>query len=332
MTRILLLLAALAVAIPATAEVTEIHYVMGTYLRVTVDDVDGDALRATMRRCFATVRDLDARFSRFQPDSELSRLNAGAASAAPARVSDEMAALLRAGQTLREQTNGTFDMTAGALTHLWRSAVEWPDADALSRARQASGEGALSLKGDALRRRPGVVIDVDGIAKGWAIDHCVAQFRADGVRRAFLSFGESSIYALGAPAGARGWPMTLRSLDETRASGVLTLRDEALSVSAVFGHERTVGTRRVGHIVDPRTGVPLTVAGMVAVIAPSATAAEAYSKALLIDASATDAALRDGRIRGAVVIGPGRTRRYGAVTFAAFDHTPPIMTAAEPLR
>lgn len=329
---VLLFLGALGVAMPAAAEVTEIHYVMGTYLRITVDDGDSDALRTTMRSCFATARDVDARFSRFQPDSELSRLNAVSASAGPVLVSDDMAALLRAALYLSTTTNGAFDVTAGALTHLWRSAVEWPDADALARAGATSGAGALRLNGRELHRRAGVLIDVDGLAKGWAVDRCVAQLRAGGVRRAFLSFGESSIYALGAPSGERGWPMTVRSLDEARAAGVLTLRDEALSVSAVFGHERVVGARRVGHIVDPRTGLPLTVPGMVAVVASSATAAEAYSKALLIDAHATEAALRAGTIRGAVLIEPRRTRHYGAVAFKGFDHTRAIARAAEPLR
>jgi thiamine biosynthesis lipoprotein len=325
-------LAALLLAIPAAAEVTEIHYVMGTYLRITVDDSDSPALRATMRRCFATARDLDARFSRFQPESELSRLNAVVSREEPVHVSGEMAALLRAAVELRAKTNGAFDVGAGAVTNLWRTATEWPDVIALARARNTSGADALRISGDEVRRHAGVLIDVDGIAKGWTVDRCVMQLRADGVRRAFLSFGESSIYALGTPRNAHGWPMTVRSLDGARAAGVLTLRDQALSVSAVFGHEHVVGTRRVGHIVDPRSGLPLTAPGMVAVVATSATAAEAYSKALLIDADSAARALRDGSIDGALWIEKHRTRRAGTLAFEAAARNPRIAQAAEALR
>jgi thiamine biosynthesis lipoprotein len=329
MRRVLWVAVLLAMASPAAAMVTEIHYVMGTYFRISVDAPDDDAIRAAMRGCFATAGDLDRRFSRFKPSSELSQLNARAPSER-VTVSPEMAALLERSLQLRAATHGAFDVTAGALTHVWRSATEWPDADTIATAR--SGDGALTLSGDVVERRPGVVIDLDGVAKGWAVDRCVAQLRADGIRRAFLSFGESSLYALGAPLGRSGWPMALRGIDSEEAIGSLILRDEAVSVSAVFGHERQVGTRRVGHIVDPRTGLPLTAPGMAAVIAASATAAEALSKALLIDRRTGMAAMDDGTIRGAVLMQPTGIRRIGQVSFTQYPVARRIAAAAEPLR
>lgn len=326
----LLLLLAMLVAQPATAAVTEIHYVMGTYLRITVDRADGGEVRAAMRRCFATARDLDDRFSRFQEESELSQLNRNPAN--PVTVSDEMAALLGAAAKLRTETAGAFDVTAGALTQLWRSAEAWPATDALTVAQRTSGAEAIQLRAGHLLRRPGVVIDVDGIAKGWAVDRCVAQLRADGVERALLSFGESSQFALGAPNGKKGWPVTLRSLDGAAAIGELTLRDEGLSVSAVFGHERQVGDQRVGHIIDPRTGLPLTSPAMVAVVSATATAAEAFSKALLIDPSIAGRARSAGVIRGALVVGPRQTRRIGHLALVGFDTPRALPSSAEVLR
>src|SRR5262249_55444168 len=59
--------------------------------------------------------------------------------------------------------------------------------------------------GDRVTLAAGARLDFDGIAKGFAVDACVARLRAAGVRRALVSLGESSIYAIGAPAGDSYW-------------------------------------------------------------------------------------------------------------------------------
>jgi thiamine biosynthesis lipoprotein len=314
------------------ATVTEVRYVMGTYFRMTAEGVDEQHTRAALQRCFTTARDFDTRFSRFDAHSELSRLNGNADDRMPATVSSEMAALLQASVQLRAATDGAFDVGAGALTRLWRSASEWPSAQAIAEARDAGGDGAFELTGTTLRRRAGVAIDLDGVAKGWAVDRCVMQLRSDGIKRAFLSFGESSLYALGAPVGTRGWEVTLRDLDGERALGTLTLRDAAASVSAVFGHERQVGTRRVGHIVDPRSGLPLTSPALAVVVAPSATDAEAFSKALLVDGDVRTDGRAARRMTGGLLVRPARIRHLGQIAFRPFAGARPIAAAAEPLR
>ena len=327
----LALVATLAVVVPAAAEaLTEVHYVMGTYFRITADAVDGEPTRAALRRCFATTRELDARFSRFDDHSELSRLNASLDDTVI--VSPEMTALLGAALALRVATGGIFDVGAGALTSLWRTASEWPSDETIAARRRTAGDGAFALGGGSLSRRAGTTLDLDGIAKGWAVDRCVAELRADALHRVFLSFGESSLYALGKPQGHRGWRLLLRGLDDETALGALALRDEAVSVSAVFGHERLVGGRRVGHIVDPRSGLPLTSPAMAVVVAPTATAAEAFSKALLIDPHGAAAALRSGVISGALVIRPSGVERLGHIDFTPFARAQTIRATAEPLR
>jgi thiamine biosynthesis lipoprotein len=313
------------------AAVTEVHYVMGTYFRITAEGQDEGDTRSALRRCFTTARAFDARFSRFEVHGELSQLNAHADDATTATVSPEMAALLDAALQLAGATNGAFDVSAGSLTRLWRTAAEWPSPQAITQAREAAGRGVLALAGTTLHRRPGVLIDLDGIAKGWAIDRCVAQLREDGVERAFLSFGESSLYALGGPAATTGWEVLLRDLTGKRALGTLTLRDEAVSVSSVYGHERRIGARRVGHIVDPRSGLPLRAPALAVVVAPSATVAEAFSKALLVDGRVRLRSPHARGVSGALLVRPTGVQRFGRLAFAPFNGAP-IPAAAEPLR
>ena len=305
----------------ATAvSITEIQYVMGTYLRLTVDHSDEAAARRAMRRCSAGVRHLDEVFSRFDGRSELSRLNAVAVGDGSVTVSADMAALLERALTLRDATDGAFDLGVGALTRLWRTADRWPARSEIERARRSLGPDALVLSGTTLLRRADVLIDVDGIAKGWAVDQCVNALRDAGVARAFVNFGESSLYALGAPAGQASWPVLVRALDGESAVGVLHLRDQAASVSAVFGRERRIAGRRVGHVVDPTTGLPLTRPAIAVVVARAATDAEAFSKAILIHGGharcRAGRALRRAADIGAILVDARGVHRFGRVPFS----------------
>lgn len=336
MTRRALLVLALAAAprLAGAAMLSEVHYVMGTYLRVTVDDRDVSNARPALHRCFATVRRFEDRYSRFDPRSELSQLNALPNEARSEPLSADMAALLRRALELSTATAGAFDVSIGAVSELWRGASEWPWPTALTAAQATSGRGALRLAGRRLVRRRGTVIDLDGIAKGWAVDHCVADLRTAGFRRALINFGESSWYALGAPPQAAGWAVEIRALDGNSTLGTLTLRDEAVSVSGVFGHEHRVGTQRVGHIVDPRSGLPLTAPALAVVTAAAATDAEAWSKAVLIRGDALRPQGERGRwpFRGALLIRDDGIETLGRMRFTRSPRPQPITAAAEPLR
>lgn len=311
--------------------VTEVHYVMGTYFRITADASDVVRARRAMRECFGLTRRLEEQFSRFDPTSELSRLNATAGSAERVVISPEMRALLERALVLRKMTGGTFDVGIGALTRLWRTSAIWPDDRAIRAVQERDETTAFALEGSVLIRRPGVLIDVDGIAKGWAVDRCVGELRADGIRRALLNFGESSLYAMGAPAGTRGWPVAVRGLDDDTLIGRLTLRDDAVSVSSVFGHARYIGARQVAHIIDPRSGLPLRAPAAAVVVGPSATDAEAFSKALLIEPHAVKR-VADGVISGTLRITRHGIKRTGAVPFTGFPRPRHLGPTAEALQ
>ena len=313
--------------------ITEIHYVMGTYLRLTVDHDDEAAARRAMRRCSTWVRHLEEVFSRFDGRSELSRLNAVPVGDAPVTVSADMAALLSRALMLRDATDGAFDIGVGALTQLWRTADRWPARSEIERAQNSLGSAVLALTGTTLVRHAEVLIDVDGVAKGWAVDQCVATLRGAGIRRAFISFGESSLYALGTPAGRHAWQVLVRALDGASALGVLQLRDEAVSVSAVLGRERLLAGRRVGHIVNPTTGLPLTRPALSVVVAPSATDAEAFSKAVLIQGGRRPCRTQPTRrcapqVR-AILVDERGLHRFGRVPFSPRAYGLPIPASAE---
>jgi len=323
---------ALALAIGTLAMVagvqaaTQVHYVMGTYLRVTVDD---DVPVHALDACFADARALDRTFSRYDAGSELTRLNgAGGGLAGPVMRSGLAHAL-----ELKRTTDGAFDVSVGALTRLWHRPSR-PGADEIAAARATVG--AVALTPDGVRLGRGTELDFDGFAKGLAVDACVAHLRAAGVRRALVSFGESSIYALGAPRGASAWTLDVRGPDPETVVARLRLRDEAASVSAVYGGEGKRSRDAVGHIVDPGSGRPLAEDVVGIVVAPSAASAEALSKAVLVwgpRGLARVERLRDARAarltRAGVVAGAEMRRAQALV---AFDHPRPLAVVEAALR
>jgi thiamine biosynthesis lipoprotein len=155
-------------------------------------------------------------------------------------------------------------------------------ADLASARRRVGAEGIrFHADGRVELARAGISLDLGGIAKGYALDRMLPLLRSRGVDAALLAFGQSSTLALGAPAGAAGWRMLARGPEE-ELLGVVTLRDQALSISSSFGQWLVIGGRRYGHVIDPRDGEPLSRPAEALIVSPDATLAEALSKALLI--------------------------------------------------
>ena len=271
---------------PLPAPVSDGRYAMGTVLEIALHGpgrADGQAL---LDQLFARSAELERISTRFDPASDLSRFNRSAG-LGPQRVHPDLARLLLESSQGARLTRGSFDMTIGPLVELWVAAAEHgrrPEAAALEQARRRVGFHKLRVNSETASAEllaPGMSVDLGGIAKGFALDELVQELRRASVKSALLSFGQSSIHALGAPPGEPGWRVLLRDASGGFA-GVATLRDQALSVSDSLGPGSWIGARRYGHVIDPRSGEPLTRRSVAAVTASTGARAEALAKGLLI--------------------------------------------------
>lgn len=274
--------------------VSDGRYVMGTILEITLVADDPEKARATLEGLFRLGEELGDRFTTWNADSELSRLNRSAG-AAPRPVSAELAKLIGISVRYAELSGGSFDVTVGPLVDLWRQAGrsgKLPAAEDLEAARARVGTQHIQLGPDGVvgLRSPGVSIDLGGVAKGYALDRMRAELQRQEVRAALLSFGQSSTWALGRPPDAAGWRLLALGPGEDLL-GVLSLEDRALSVSGSLGQWSEIEGRRYGHVLDPRSGQPLTRRRQALVVTGDASLAEALSTALLVQGEVEGMAL-----------------------------------------
>jgi thiamine biosynthesis lipoprotein len=238
------------------------------------------------------VDEIEATISIYREESEISRLNAGAA-AGWQPVSDELHGLLALARELHDRTGGGFDIAAGALVRAWgflRRQGRTPTDDELASALAASGMRHVELDAAGRRMRftrPGVEINPGAIGKGWAVDRASDALAAAGVPSMLVHGGQSSVRARGihGPAlpGRRGWPVGLRHpLFPGRRLATIALEDRALGTSGSATQFFVDRGRRLGHILDPRTGRPAEGVLSATVIAPTAAVADALSTAAYV--------------------------------------------------
>ena len=245
-----------------------------------------DALAAG-REAFELLDALEDQLTVYRPHSEVSRINRLAPRQA-VRVEAGLFGLLDLARQIHADTGGAYDVAIGSLLEVWgfvRGPRRVPADAERGEAIAVSGMAHVSL--DAERRsvrllRPGVKINLGSIGKGYALDRMADRLAARGVRNALIHGGSSSVVARG-DAHGDGWAVRIRHpVDTTSHIAEVRLRDQALGTSAATFQFLEHEGRRLGHILDPRTGWPASGVASVSVVAPSGTLADALSTAFYI--------------------------------------------------
>jgi FAD:protein FMN transferase len=164
-----------------------------------------------------------------------------------------------------------------------------PPADEVADAREKVGMKLVELDKEAFTvrfARAGTMLDLGAIGKGYAVERAAEVLREAGVSSALIHGGTSTVQALGPPPGEEFWKIAIETPTPVPTTSpallaTVPLREEAMSVSGVWGNSFQVGNRTFGHIIDPRTGEPAVGTVLAAVVLPSATETDALSTALL---------------------------------------------------
>lgn len=262
---------------------------MGLPFRVTLYAPDEATAKAAADAAFERVSQLNAVFSDYDPDSELSRLSRTSGSGRFVPVTTELWKVLERAQALAARTDGAFDITVGPLVNLWRRQRrkrELPSPDLLQEMKARVGWRNLELDPATKSARllvPEMRLDLAAIAKGYAIDAAVKTLRARGIHRVLVS-GSGDMMAGDPPPGQPGWKIEVAPLDtaEPTPAEVVLLDNSAIATSGDTFQRLEIDGVRYSHIVNPQTGIGLTDHSVVVVLAPDCVTADSLSTAVSV--------------------------------------------------
>lgn len=268
----------------------------------------------------ARIAELEVRWSRFLPDSDIGRLNGAAGRPVP--VSGDTVVLLDAILTGYAMTEGLFDpsihdaLVAAGYARSYEELVGTVPAVAAGAAAapgRSPGLGTLELDPEArtARLHRGVRVDPGAIGKGLAADLVVTALLADGVSGASISLG-GDLRVCGEAPDPAGWGIEVEG-PSGDTIGLIGLGDGAVATSTTARRRWVTTAGEQHHVIDPRTGSPAASdLASVTVVAGRAWLAEVLATAVLVAGSEqAPTILGDGRGSALLVDRHGKVSLVG---------------------
>lgn len=283
---VLALLVLCSSAIAAPAKLTYTDKAMGTFVTVWFwTDKEAEAAKAA-ESVFKEMKRLDAVMTTWTDTSEVSRINA-AAGKKPVAVSAETFEVIERAQDIAKKSGGVFDITVGAFKGLWKFDEDMdgtlPDPAEVKKRLALVDYKQIVLnkrKKTVFIKKKGMSITLGGIAKGYAVDKCVALLRKAGFNDFMLQAG-GDMYVSG-KKGAEPWVVGIRDPRGTDLFAGMPIENHSFSTSGDYERGFVKDDVRYHHILDPRDGQPARTSRSVTIRAKDAFTADAWSKVMFI--------------------------------------------------
>lgn len=235
----------------------------------------------------AAVERIEAQASLWRPGSDLNRLNAAPVGAWVDLPAD-LLALLALSLEIGRETDGLFDIGMGGLADAWGFGAAQgrtlPDR-MIGRPRPPDATARtleLEPQKSRARKHADLTVTLDGIAKGHAVDAMAQTVRASGIGHALLGL-DGDVRALGSRPDGRAWAIAVEAADpDKRAAGaMIEIANMAVATSGDYRHFVRVNGARIGHTMNPRTGLPAQGPSSVTVLCDSCARADGWATALM---------------------------------------------------
>ena len=264
---------------------------MNTPIRISVAGQDEKRLKEALDDAFTLLDKLNNQMSLYREDSILSAINQEAGVRPVAAGPDVFAAIREAAEVAR-LTEAAFNPLVGPLTRLWK--INQLSKTEYALPSQASIDAALPLSNidnltlispDAVSlKQKGCVLDLGGIAKGYASWRIAQLFTERGISSALIDLG-GNIYALGSQPKGGPWNIGIRNpADPTSGPiAVLETKDASVITSGSYERYRIIDGKRYSHLFDPSTGYPVDNEMQSAtIVSPNAALADALATAFMV--------------------------------------------------
>ncbi len=246
--------------------------VLDTYVTITAD-ADTQIAKKAVAKAFDRMKEIEDKFNRYDANSEISKVNKLAPG--PVEVSADTFKAVKLGLKYSRLSGGSFDITIGPLVSLFDfnkkvvpSKAEVEKAKRLVDYRQVKLDESSSTV--ALAKK-GVVLDLGGVAKGFAADEARKVLKENGIKAGLIDTGSSAL-AFNDKKDDRIWRVGIRHPRQDEILTVLKVRNRNLSTSGDYQQYFIKNGRRYHHIIDPKTGYPRTGIASVTVIAQKSAA------------------------------------------------------------
>ncbi|NNJ26464.1 FAD:protein FMN transferase [Alienimonas chondri] len=296
------------------------------------------AAKNACREAGRQVKELTGALSDYHDGSELNRLCDSYVPGEPTAVSADLARVLARARDVSAKSGGAFDATVGPLVKRWRRVriqKTLPTPEELATLRERVDWRSVCVNEDAgtvTILKPGILLDLGGIAKGYAADVAGEALRKQGVSRFLIDAG-GDLLAGDPPPGETGWKIGLPDGADADAAPTefLILSNAAVATSGDAYKFLEIGGERYSHIVDPRTGLGLTDRSTVTVTAETGMTADALASAVSVLGSEKGVALlnRTAGVEGRVTTKAGTRDSAGFAVRAGNRLPSPIGGAGE---
>jgi len=264
------------------------HLTMGTVARIVVTADDQQQANAAITAAFDKIYHIEGLMSDYDPNSQLSQVNQHAFEK-PVAVDAELFEVLTAAKLYSCLSDGAFDVTIGPVVQLWRKAKESgiaPTPEALAQAKEAVGDENLILDPENKTvkfAKGGMVLDLGGIAKGYAIDKAIETLQEAGVKGGMVDIG-GDLRCFGIPIDEKPhWFIGLQDpKEEDNILLKLKIDDVAVATSGDYRRFVMIGDEKHSHIVNPVTADSAQDLSSVSIIAPTAMAADALATTVTV--------------------------------------------------
>ena len=244
---------------PARSQASSVDFfAMDTYMTVTVYGADSDAASAAKSR----ILELEDKFDRTDPESEISRINAAGVSGC--EVSEDTAHVISLSLYYGAVSDGAFDISIGSVMDAWgfgmndsgTPSYRVPGDTELAELLKAVGADMVSVLGSSVKTASDdVVIDLGGVGKGYAAQAAADVLRAEGVKSALLSLG-GNICAVGSKPDGSPWRAAIQSPSGDGYAGVIEFSDASVVTTGGYRRYFEENGVRYHHVIDPATGRP----------------------------------------------------------------------------
>lgn len=233
---------------------------LDTFVKIKAYGDSKARVEKAVDEAMAEVRKVEDSMNFFDPKSEISKINRAAGKKA-VEVSDEVLAVISLSKSYGEETGGTFNIAVGPLIPLWKFG-ENPRLP-----RQSEIDGVLPLidlkdieidekTKTVLLKRPGMMIDLGGVAKGYAADKAIESLKKRGVTQALITTG-STTRVRGSKPDGEPWRIGIEHPRKSgQTIGILSLVNKSVSTSGDYQRYFIKNGKRYHHILDPKTGRP----------------------------------------------------------------------------